>query len=91
MSISGHSPRSSERKRSKRSSIPDGVDGGDAERITDGAIGGGASALAKDSLTASEGGDVFHDQEIPGEVELLDDIRVRERAARGTRASGCAP
>ena len=68
--MSGHSPRSSERKRSKSSSMRDRIDGGDAERVADGAVGGRAAALHEDAALAAEADDVPDDQEVAREVEL---------------------
>src|SRR5262249_36836232 len=50
----------------------DRVDRSDAERVTDGAVGRGAAALAEDAALASEADDVPDDQEVAGEVKLLD-------------------
>ena len=50
----------------------DGIDGGDAERIADRAVGGRAAALHQDVLLAAEAHDVPDDQEIAGELELFD-------------------
>ncbi len=52
----------------------DGVDGGDAERVADGAVGGGAAALDEDALLAAEANDVPDDEEVAGESELLDEF-----------------
>ena len=51
----------------------DGIDGGDAERIADGAVGGRAASLHENVLLAAEADDVPDDQEIAGELELLDE------------------
>ena len=51
----------------------DGIDGGDAERIADGAVGGRTAALAEDAVIAAEVHDVPHDEEIAGEIEFLDE------------------
>ena len=68
----------------------DGVDSGDAERITNGAVGCRAASLAEDAVGTGKGRDVFDDQEIAGEIELLDDFElVGELGA--TRESGRAP
>jgi len=54
----------------------DRVDGGDSKRITDGAIGGGTTALAEDAVIACIAGDVLDDQEIASQVELFDDAQL---------------
>ena len=50
----------------------DGVDGGDAERVADGAVGSRAAPLRQHATLAGVARDVPHDQEVAGEVELLD-------------------
>src|ERR1019366_6295968 len=50
-----------------------GIDGGDAEHIADGAVGGRAAALAKNVLAAGKTDDRIHGQEIRGVAELLDE------------------
>ena len=61
---------------------PDRVDGGDAERVADRAVRGRAAALEEDAALAAEADDVPDDQEVAGEVELLDERElVRELAA----------
>ena len=70
--MSGHSPRSSERKRSKSKFHADGIDGGDAERVADGAIGGRSAALHQNVLLAAEADQVPDDQEISFEIEFFD-------------------
>ena len=70
--MSGHSPRSSERNRSNSSSMPIGIDGGDAERIAHGAVGRRSAPLHQDPLLAAELDDVPDDQEVPSEIETLD-------------------
>ncbi len=49
-----------------------GVGGRDADRVADRRVGGAPPALAEDVGAAAELDDVPHDQEVPGEVELLD-------------------
>ena len=77
------------------------VDGGDAEAVADGAVRGGAAALAEDALALREGDDVVHGEEILRVFELLDEreLVVQERldlfrnlrsvapAARGARSA----
>ena len=50
----------------------DGIDGGDAQRITNSAIGGRSAALDKNILLAAEADQIPDDQEISGEFEFLD-------------------
>ena len=50
----------------------DRIDGGDAERIADGAVGGRAASLHQNVVLAAEAHDVPDDQEIAGQVELFD-------------------
>ncbi len=50
----------------------DRIDGGDAERVADRAVGGRAAPLHQNVLLAAEAHDVPDDQEIAGEVELFD-------------------
>src|SRR5881296_3505619 len=50
----------------------DRVDGRDAERVADRAVGGRTAPLAEDAALAAEADDVPHDQEVAGEVEALD-------------------
>ena len=95
--MSGHSPRSSERKRSKRSSIFDRIDGGDRQRVADGAVGGRAAPLGEDPLAPAELHDVPDDQEVAGEVELLDqvelllDLRLGPGGQRPEAGAGAVP
>ena len=51
----------------------DGIDGGDAERIADGAVGGGTATLHENAVVTAEADDVPHDEEVAFEVELLDE------------------
>src|SRR6202035_413799 len=60
-----------------------GVDGGDAERIADRAVGGRAAPLHHDLILAAELHDVPYDEEVAGELKLCDDREfVFELAAR---------
>src|ERR671918_2877020 len=73
---------------------PDRIDGGDAERVAHGAVGGRAAALYQDVVRPTELHDVPHDQEVAGEVEAADDLQlVRDLPARpgGKRAIAVAP
>ena len=49
-----------------------GIDGGDAEHIADGAVGGRAAALAEDVLAAGEADDGIHGQKIRRVLQRLD-------------------
>ncbi len=61
----------------------DGVDSGDAERVADGAVGGGTAALDEDVLLAAEADDVPDDEEVAGEVEFLDECEFAFDLAAG--------
>jgi hypothetical protein len=54
----------------------DGIDRGDAEAVADGAVRRGAAALHEDPLLAAEIDDVPDDEEVAGEIELLDQIEL---------------
>ncbi len=56
----------------ERQPVVDRVDRGDVEQVADGRVGGGAAPLAEDAAAAREGDDVVHDEEVAGEVLLLD-------------------
>ena len=60
----------------------DRIDGGDAEAVAHGAVGRRAAALHEDVLLPAEIDDVPDDQEVAGELELLDQIEL----ARDLRA-----
>ena len=68
----------------------DWVDRRDAQRITHGAVGGGAAALTENPMDPGIRRDVLDDQEVAGEVELLDDVELGcelfQDAGAGTRA-----
>ena len=64
----------------------DRVDGGDAERITDRAVGGRSAALHQNILAAAELDDVPDDQEIAGELEFLDERELAFDLAAGAAA-----
>ena len=57
----------------KQKLVTNGVDRRDAERVADQTIGRRASSLHQDSPRAALAHDVPHDQEIPFELELVDD------------------
>ena len=52
---------------------PHRVDGGDAEAVADGAVGGRAAPLDEDALAPAEVHDVPDDQEVAGEAQLPDE------------------
>ena len=52
----------------------DGVDGGDAERVADGAVGGGSASLHENVLLAAEADQVPDDEEVSGEFEFFDEL-----------------
>ena len=52
------------------------IDGGDAERVTDRAVRRGAAALHEDLLALAELDDVPDDEEVAGEIELLDHVQL---------------
>jgi hypothetical protein len=54
----------------------DRVDRSDAERIADGAVGGGATALAQNSPLFGETDEIPYDQEIAAEPELVDELEL---------------
>ena len=62
--------------------MPDRIDGGDPEAVADGAVGGRPAALHEDVALPAEVDDVPDDQEVAGEIELLDEIQL----ARDLRA-----
>ena len=61
----------------------DGIDRGDAERITDRAVGRRAASLHQDVLLAAVLHDVPDDEEISGELELLDQRQLAFDLAAG--------
>ena len=54
----------------------DRIDGGDAEAVADGAVGRRAAPLHENVVLAAEIDDVPDDQEVAGEIELLDQIEL---------------
>ena len=56
--------------------VEDRVDGGDAQRVADRGVGGRSPSLGEDSLLAAELRDLPHDEEVAGEVQLLDDLEL---------------
>ena len=73
------------------------IDGRDRERVADGAVGGGAAALHEDPVLEAEAHDVPDDQEVAGEIELLDhrelflDLRLRARRQRTEARARAVP
>ena len=73
------------------------IDGRDRERVADGAVGGRAPALREDAVLHAEAHDVPHDQEVAGEIELLDhrelllDLRLGLRRQRPEACAGAVP
>ena len=55
---------------------PDRVDGGDAEAVADGAVGRRPAALHEDAALAAEVDQVPDDEEVAGQIELLDQIQL---------------
>ncbi len=64
----------------------DRIDGRDAERIADRAVGGRSTALHQNVLAAAEVDDVPNDQEIAGQVELFDEREFAIDLAAGAAA-----
>ena len=51
----------------------DGIDCGDAERVADGAVGGGSASLHQDVLLTAVADQVPDDEEVAGEFEFFDE------------------
>ncbi len=62
---------------------PDRIDRGDAKAVADGAIGRRSAALHEDVLLAAKIHDVPDDQEVAGEIELLDEIELARDLGAG--------
>ena len=60
----------------------DRIDGGDAEAVAHGAVGGRAAALHQDVLLPAEIDDVPDDQEVAGQLELLDQVELARHLQR---------
>lgn len=56
------------------------VDGGDAQHIADGAVGGRAAPLAEDLLAAGEADDGVHGQEVGRVAQRLDQAQLMAQA-----------
>ena len=63
------------------------IDGGDAERVADGAVGRRAAPLHQNILLAAEANDVPDDQEVAGEIRAFRSGPVRDRSAARARSS----
>src|SRR5205085_9448652 len=61
-----------------------GIDGGDAQRVADRAVGGGAAALDENVMLAAEADDVPNDKKVSGEIELRDERQLARNLAAGT-------
>jgi len=70
--MSGHSPRSSERKRSKSSFHADRVHRGEAERVAHRAVGGGTAPLHQHVVRAAVLHEIPDDEEIAGQIQPAD-------------------
>ncbi len=68
----------------------DGIDRGDAERVTHGAVGRRAAPLRQDPLLLREARDVVDDQEVAGESQLLDHAQLVLELAARARGHGIA-
>ena len=70
----------------------DRVDGGDAQAVADGGVGGRAAALAEDALLAAEADDLPHRQEVAAVVQLVDQgqLLVELAGDLGRRSSAVA-
>ena len=64
---------------------PDRIHRGDAEAVADGAVGRRAAPLHQDPLLPAEVHDVPDDEEVAGEIELLDEIQLALDLARVAR------
>ena len=62
------------------------IHGGNAQRIADRAVGRRPASLHQNIFLAAEADNVPNDQEIAGEIELLDQLRVRGQFACRARA-----
>ena len=73
------------------------VDRRDRQRVADGAVGRGAAPLHEDPVLEAEAHDVPHDQEVAGEIELLDhrelllDLGLGLRGQRAEARAGPVP
>ena len=69
---------------------PRGVDGGDAEAVADGRVGGRPPPLAEDAVAAAELDDLPHGEEVAAVVELVDEGQLL-RNLRPHRGGDAAP
>ena len=84
-SISGGSALSLEMKRSNSRFTCAGIDGRDAEAVTNHRIGRRAASLAKDPFFAAEFNDLSHGQEVAWIIERLDDLEFFLQLIRDVR------
>ena len=76
---------------------PDGIDGGDPQRVTEGGIRGGATSLNQDAARSGELNDVPDHQEISRQAQLADDgelardLGARAVVQRAVAIGGAAP
>ena len=68
----------------------DGVDRGDAERVADGAVGGGSASLHENVLLAAEADEIPDDEEVSGEFEFFDERQFFFDLAAGAGLQVCA-
>ena len=81
--MSGHSPRSSDKKALEQQFHSDRIDGGNAERVADGAVGSRSAALDENILLMAESDQVPDDQEISGQLEFFDQSKFAFDLAAG--------
>ena len=70
----------------------DGVDRGDAERVADGAVGGGSASLHKNVLLAAVADQVPDDEKVSGEFKFFDELQFffNLEAGAGLHVGRCA-
>ena len=70
--------------------VEDGVDRGDLQRVADRRVRRGSPSLGEDSLLTAEPRDLPDDEEVTGEVQLLDDLElVLDDLARALLRAAC--
>ena len=62
----------------------DGIDGGDPQRIANGAVGSGAASLDQNVLLAAEADQVPYDEKISGQLEFFDQRQLALNLTLGT-------
>jgi hypothetical protein len=60
----------------EQESLPYRIDGGDAERVTDGGVGGRSTTLTKDAFRSGEANDLLHRQKIRRVFKALDECEL---------------